>query len=336
MIDVKYIKSLLTQELVEQIISAQGFEVRNHKFKIRDEHTSSVSVSPKCYIKDFGGTFGGDIFTFLRDICGFSFKNAVECVANFVGYTGQCPSYQNSYHPQAQSQNKPAAILNEVASRLRLGFVQNKQKVISQLGTLFHPNFFKFFGTDKIEKFVGFCERKQVFGYMFSDDNGVVKTIAYNQRTEDRKWIREKGSTNSLLIKNINEEDEVILIAEGISEPLIFELLGLSYICFQNADEMKKVGKNGDFFQLKSKLRDKRLYIIADNDDIGLEASEKVASCLKNVAKSIYITQFTNYTKGFDMRDLILKIAGETGSKEAFEEKLKIQILKNSKEITWN
>lgn len=126
------------------------------------------------------------------------------------------------------------------------------------------------------------------------------------------------------------------MIAEGISEPLIFELLELSYICFQNAGEMKKAGKNGDFFQLKAKIIAKKIYIIADNDDIGLEASKQVASCLKNIAKSIYITQFTNYTKGFDMRDLILKIASETGPKEAFEEKLKIQILKNSKEITWN
>ena len=334
MIDVKYIKSLLTQELVEQIIQIQGFEVKNHFFKLRKkERTASTSVAENGYIKDFGGDFVGDIFSLLQQERHFTFKDALEYVANFIGYTEQAQSYHSS---TLKANSSKAVNLNEVASKLRLGFVQNKQQAINELNTLFHPNFFEFFGTDKIEKFVGFCERRRVFAYMFSDDNGVVKTIAYNQRIEGRKWIREKGSKNSLFIKNINEQDEVIFIAEGVSEPLIFELLGLSYICFQNADEMKKVGKNGDFFQLKSKLRDKRLYIIADNDDIGLEASEKVASCLKNVVKSIYITQFKNYTKGFDMRDLILKIAGETSSKDAFEKELISQIINNSKEIIWN
>lgn len=36
------------------------------------------------------------------------------------------------------------------------------------------------------------------------------------------------------------------------------------------------------------------------------------------------------------MRDLILKIAGETSSKDAFEKELISQIINNSKEIIWN
>lgn len=257
-------------------------------------------------------------------------------VANFIGYIGQFPSCQKSYYPQNNSSySKPKVNLNDIAKKLRQGFKENRQTTLNQLEVLFTANFFKIFGADKIEKFVGFCERKQAFAYIFSDDNGNVRTIAYNQRIENKKWIREKGSTNSLFIKNINEQNEVIFIAEGISEPLIFELLNLSYICFQNAGEMRNAGKNGDFFQLKSKLRDKKLYIITDNDDVGLKANKQVAYCLKNIANGIYITQFAIYTKGFDMRDLVLKIASKTSSKEAFEKELLSQIKNNSKEITW-
>lgn len=171
MFDSKKIKPLLNQNIVEQIISSQGFEVKNHFFKIRRERTASASIASNGYIKDFGGEFSGDVFAFLQEIRHFTFKDALEYVANFVGYTEQSHQRNTSIHNSGNVVN-----LNEIANKLRLGFVQNKQKVISQLGTLFHPNFFEFFGTDKIEKFVGFCERKQVFGYMFSDDNGVVRT----------------------------------------------------------------------------------------------------------------------------------------------------------------
>lgn len=92
----------------------------------------------------------------MQQCCGFDFKDALEYVANFIGYTEQSYQRNTSIHNSSNVVN-----LNEIANKLRLGFVQNKQKVISQLGTLFHPNFFEFFGIDKIEKFVGFCEKNR-------------------------------------------------------------------------------------------------------------------------------------------------------------------------------
>lgn len=66
MIKIKELRTMMSQSIVEQIISAQGFEVKNHFFKIRRERTASASIASNGYIKDFGGDFRGDIFAFLQ------------------------------------------------------------------------------------------------------------------------------------------------------------------------------------------------------------------------------------------------------------------------------
>ncbi len=45
----------------------------------------SASIDKDGYIKDFGGTFGGDIFAFLNEIVGYSKAEALQIVKYALG-----------------------------------------------------------------------------------------------------------------------------------------------------------------------------------------------------------------------------------------------------------
>ncbi len=62
------LKQSYTQQNVAEILSFIGYEIdRNYKFKLREEKTSSVSVSKEGLIRDFGSGFSGDIISVLHE-----------------------------------------------------------------------------------------------------------------------------------------------------------------------------------------------------------------------------------------------------------------------------
>lgn len=324
MIDRKKIKSLLNQNIVEQIILAQDFEVKNHFFKIRDEYTASASIAPNGYIKDFGGEFSGDVFAFLKEICGMEFHVAIRLVESFTSQQGRV---QKPLRVIEISKNDH---LNKVVNTLFQGFLENKEKAIKELEVLFSSRFIEEFGTRQIEKFLGYDTKQQCLAYIFKDSSKNTHAIAYNKRSTNRKWIREKGSKNDFIITNLYPEHDVIVIAEGVSEPLILECLGISYVCFQSVSEIIKASENQQFLDLKDKLKNKKIFIIADNDEIGFEASKNLAKELLNSAQSVFITRFYDEKKGFDLRDLLLLVA-KNGLD--FETEILAQISANSAEV---
>ena len=83
-IDTERIKERLTRETVESILRSVGYEVKGHKFKLRNERTPSASISEKCYIKDFGSDWGGDIIQLLMDYQGMTFRDAVDYIEGFL------------------------------------------------------------------------------------------------------------------------------------------------------------------------------------------------------------------------------------------------------------
>lgn len=73
------LKPYLNRDAVASIIINCGYSIdRAYKFKIRDERTPSASIDKDGYIKDFGGTFSGDVFAFLNEIVGYSKAEALQ------------------------------------------------------------------------------------------------------------------------------------------------------------------------------------------------------------------------------------------------------------------
>ena len=97
---------------------------------------------------------------------------------------------------------------------------------------------------------------------------------------------------------------------------------------------MAKASKNPQFIALKSKLNNKEIYIIADNDEIGYSSALGLAKSLK-CAQNVYITRFENFKKGFDLRDLILSVNSWAKTADSFERELIAQIGANSIKVQY-
>ena len=82
------IKSQLDRNTVITILNNQGFNIPpKGNFRLRaDDKNPSASISKNgLLIKDFNGSFTGDVFDFLQTFCGMDFKEAKEYVKGFLG-----------------------------------------------------------------------------------------------------------------------------------------------------------------------------------------------------------------------------------------------------------
>lgn len=86
---IEKIKSLLSREIVADIVSDCGYPVdRKFMFKYRvDERTPSASISSECLIKDFGSDLSTDAIGFVMEAKRVQFLEAVEIVGGYVNVT---------------------------------------------------------------------------------------------------------------------------------------------------------------------------------------------------------------------------------------------------------
>lgn len=139
-------RGYLTRENVAQILIRLGYRVSaDYKFKIRDERTASASVDKNGRICDFGGSFGGSIFDFLKEICGLSAKSALEYLNDFFNIRASNnptpltfqPIVKKSTHPQARQVSAgELAELTRAANELSLNALAlfNKAHYIARKG----------------------------------------------------------------------------------------------------------------------------------------------------------------------------------------------------------
>ena len=84
--ELSVVREYLNANLVGAVLTFLGFAVdTNFKFKMRDEKTASASIAYNGYLKDFGGTFSGDIISFLIAVYALSFIEAWKYFQNCFG-----------------------------------------------------------------------------------------------------------------------------------------------------------------------------------------------------------------------------------------------------------
>ncbi|QIX86599.1 hypothetical protein [Campylobacter ureolyticus] len=81
------IKQQLNKDIVIAILNSQGFNIPfKGNFRLRaDDKNPSTSIAKNGLIKDFNGSFAGDVFDCLQTYRGMDFKQAVEYVKGFLG-----------------------------------------------------------------------------------------------------------------------------------------------------------------------------------------------------------------------------------------------------------
>lgn len=136
----------LTRDNVAQILIRLGYKLSaDYKFKIRNERTASASVDKNGRICDFGGSFSGSIFDFLKELCGLSAKSALEYLNDFFNIRASNnptpltfqPIVKKSTHPQARQVSAgELAELTTVANELSLNALAlfNKAHYIERKG----------------------------------------------------------------------------------------------------------------------------------------------------------------------------------------------------------
>jgi DNA primase len=89
MVDYKLLRNELkqnyTQHNTAEILSFIGYAIdRNFKFKLRDENSSSASISKSGTITDFGSGWSGDIVSLIHEYKGMPLGEATLYVAKLM------------------------------------------------------------------------------------------------------------------------------------------------------------------------------------------------------------------------------------------------------------
>lgn len=113
--EVSVIRDYLNDALVVAYLTFLGFEIdANLKFKMRDEKTPSASIAQNGYIKDFGGTFSGDIISFIMEAYSLSFIDAWKYFQNCFGKNLKLSVKTKIALPNAKSFEKSLTTNTEV------------------------------------------------------------------------------------------------------------------------------------------------------------------------------------------------------------------------------
>lgn len=83
------IKSVMSDEIVKDILHSMGIEVTGNKFSLRPERTPSIKIYSSGYMKDFGASdsdkfIKGDIIQLVMVELGMSFRDAIKYIANYI------------------------------------------------------------------------------------------------------------------------------------------------------------------------------------------------------------------------------------------------------------
>lgn len=236
------IKSQLDRNTVITILNSQGFNIPfKGNFRLRaDDKNPSASIAKNGLIKDFNGSFTGDIFDCLQTFCGMDFKQAVEYVKGFLGIKDipnndfTTSSLNNAVYEPIKKEFKPNLQVDEVISRnnefLKIVFdnglannllimpnakYKDETKIIKDfLNTHLGSSFITYLDTqgsllhfkEAFIKYIAFFNNQVQL--KFSDENNHLRLLKY--RTD--KWIfsKEIRFKNGNKIKNIPMDTKFI------------------------------------------------------------------------------------------------------------------------------
>lgn len=172
-----------------------------------------------------------------------------------------------------------------------------------------------------INEFILFDRLNNSIAIALKDRNNEIQTIAIHRVTNDdntiTKW-KSLGSKKYIQYK-IKNDDYLVYIAFGMAEVILFELLEVSYICFQSDSIAKNLQNHNQWNEeIKPLLQDKLAILLIDNDD----SCRSVIPYIKEETNAISLemeqlevmsallyggTVVNNLPRGFDFRDFANK-----------------------------
>lgn len=192
-----------------------------------------------------------------------------------------------------------------------LNFDKQPHSVSQLLYELYCKEFLQ--GADKsFLKHIGYSTKhKSLTISLFDDDE--VKTIVIRRAINgDGSVIKWKTfGSKSFIASKLQNLDEVVFLASGMSELIAFEVMGVDYVLLQSDSTAKAIENNKQFEGLKEALDGRVMAIFIDNDVSG----KSIVSPLREAFESTQIIAIDfeellgrELPKGYDFRDFCNEI----------------------------
>jgi len=150
------------------------------------------------------------------------------------------------------------------------------------------------------------------------DENKNLKTATIrryrNPSGQFIKWYKVRGSQTTFIPYRLTSGYSYCFVAFGMSEAIIFNILGLDYFILQSDSIANNINNNPYFNTFKEKLKNREILILADYDESGLKAGNTLKKHLESFCNPRVIEYFKlvkNPKKGYDFRDYILEISNK-------------------------
>jgi len=294
-----------------------------NSLNVYDFNNTSLQVRKDGYIKDFNGSFAGDIFSYLVHInLASNQKEALEIVSEQLNLNLQNPNYQ----PQQYFNNSLDKKKDEIINHKQLltdfynnfdGLKPNNVEHITALSSIF-PNWIlkdliankslnalSFLKYDKKENsiVVGLQESnytrlnnpKLQPNFLYPIDSHSF--LGWKHRTKlinDKpvKWCNMKGlSINNKVFKHIKNSDEPLFVFEGIRDALTALMLDLNFIAIYTTS-FKNSGLLNELF----KSHKGGIFALCE-DKVGYECMSGLNANLVNKMELFYFKQMAKNSK---------------------------------------
>jgi len=302
------IDNITTPSVIAILMQDLGYKeaIENKNFRMREERSASASISKNCKISDFGDDFTGkSIFDLIMRDRGVDFVGSVKWVAGQLGLDTQTELPKKFY----EASQKKVTIVDEEKKYKTFKWVQsNNFKNKEMFGEQLYQDFLGLFSFASYQDFTKIYHLLGFSNYQKDDTSYHSLTIELPLasairkgifRGQETKWITNGQKT--YIHQNI-KNDAYIYIHSGMSEILMSEIMGLSYIGVQ-ADSISIDGLD--------KFEGRTVVVLEENDLSSQKFSEKCVKHFDNV-KIIKLGELSKNEaqKGFDFRDW----ANEVGS----------------------
>ena len=257
-------------------------------FHIEDKPSFSISV-PKGLYKCFGCDASGDSISLYMKLKHLDFATAVKELSERLNIPASTP--------KKAPIKKTIISMEERVANFHTALINNEH-LLKNLQERRHIT-----KEYVIAKQIGFCHYSSAFSIPIYDDYKKLVNIRYHKKDSKDKW-GSKGCPAKVLydVTSFNKASDTIWICEGEGDLWTCETLGLNAIT-----SIGGVLTMPDLIQSNFKLfKDKKIYIVLDNDDAGDTATAKLRLIFAET-QEVYRIDWKSYPKNFDISDFVIK-----------------------------
>ncbi len=274
------IETIKQQNRIEDIAERYGYELKGTGKAVTVRGDTSLVIYPRTNsYHDFSGRLGdgGSVIDFVMHHEGITFNAALDMLDDGQSeYTAP----QRSFEPEDDN--------TEFAEKTK---AKNRRDLTPALALEGLRDLYPFINdTTPFQHLLGYSHYHNSLTFELPD-------LSINRRTQKGKWIATAGNKRNFIPHKIDDRSHYVYLYSGMAEIVSCEAMAINYIGLQMDHSDSKITD-----EIKTKMKDKTLVIIEENDDSSRDLSQRLRKMFFNV-KIMKIGNDKNY--GYDLRDFV-------------------------------